>query len=812
MSDNQTVNRPDIFIVGTMKGGTTVLHEFMAQHPEIHAGTKKEIHYFSLFEANGPDWYHAHFNGLPPGQHYLDASPTYFDMTHGPRLPARIDAYNPDARVIMLAREPIARAVSHFNHLRKINKIPILQDISADEFFTFELEAVFGQGGLRNHYLMQCLNCSLYHHKAQSYRNVFGDRFLAIDNDDLAQNPKDTMARVFRHVGVEPIWREGFRKRKYTHQDTSKGLPLSAETIARLDRILGGNYAAFCAQTGLTRRRPAAPAPQPAPQPAAPAPQPVVPQAAAASNPSGPFDHAFIITYGHAGATLLQEALNSVDGVCIRGEHGGVLTHLSQVANDLESARQLTASAKEPGSPWFGASEIQAQDYIDQLYAGFRKHVLRPPEGTRILGFAGTRHLMPYPQLVAYCNNLRKRFPRALLIFNIRDNQDVIAANRGATPIADDAAFARADQQFSTYAAAHPESCITIRYDDYIASDAALKPLFDRLGLPFDAAAIRRILGRKDSASPATAAPATAPAPATTPGQIENGVLVGKDGWLFLWDGSNDVHRYYTDPNHFTDKDVRDWVDLLTKRRDRVETLGARYRHLSVPDKLSLLPELAGLPLPHFDRHPARRIAEALPGDVLNVDILPDLCEAAKLTPMFYRTDSHWNSAGCQVAYRRLCAVLGAAPRDFSDRKTGGKLMAMDLGSKLTPPVMEDAHFTTILRDARRVAENEPVRHNELTGFREGTPRFQGCYVHMQNESPDARPETVMLFGDSFSEFRPHLLMAMLAETYRDLHFIWSTSLDFDLIERIRPQVVISQIAERFMGRLPTDDLQTSLD
>ena len=793
MNDRMTINRPDIFIVGTMKGGTTILHEFMSHHPEIHAGTKKEIHYFSLFESNGPDWYHAHFKGLPPGQHYLDASPTYFDMTNGPRLPARIDAYNPDARVIMLAREPVARAVSHFNHLRKVNRIPILQDVSAEEFFTFDPELAIGQGSLRDHYVMQCIDCSLYLHKAQSYLNVFGDRFLIIDNDDLAQDPETTMERVFRHVGVEPIWREEFWQRKYTHQDNSKGLPLSPETIARLERILGDNYAAFCAHNGLPHRRPAA----------ATLGKSTSPRATAMPNPTGPFAHAFIITYGHAGGTLLQELLNSADGVCIRGEHGGVLTKLAQVAGDLESARQLAGSAQGPGSPWFGATEVEAESFASKLYADFTDHVLRPPKGTRILGFTGTRHLMSNSQFVAYCDNLRARFPRALLIFNTRDNQDVIAAHRAAAPLADEAVFARADQQFHTYAVAHPESCIEIRYDDYIADDQALKPAFDRLGLPFDRAAIRRILAGARAALP--------PRP-RKPGLIENGVLIGKDDWLFLWDGSNEVHRYYTDPGYFTDKDAQGWADLLNTRRDRIKALGATYLHMIVPDKLSLLPEFVPLPMPHFDRHPARLVAGRLPGDGPNVDILSDLREAAKDAPVFYRTDSHWNTAGCQAAYRRLCSVLGAAPRDFSDRKTGGRQMAMDLGGKFAPPILEEPRFTTILRDARRVAENETVRYNEETGFRMGKPQFQGCYVHLRNDSPDARPETVLLFGDSFSEFRPHLLTAMLAETYRELHFVWSSNLDFDLIGHIRPQIVISEIAERFMATLPDDSFQVSLD
>ena len=52
----------------------------------------------------------------------------------------------------------------------------------------------------------------------------------------------------------------------------------------------------------------------------------------------------------------------------------------------------------------------------------------------------------------------------------------------------------------------------------------------------------------------------------------------------------------------------------------------------------------------------------------------------------------------------------------------------------------------------------------------------------------------------------------MLSETFRNVHFVWSTGLDWDLIERIRPNIVITEIAERFMSTLPKDDLNVSLD
>lgn len=64
-----------------------------------------------------------------------------------------------------------------------------------------------------------------------------------------------------------------------------------------------------------------------------------------------------------------------------------------------------------------------------------------------------------------------------------------------------------------------------------------------------------------------------------------------------------------------------------------------------------------------------------------------------------------------------------------------------------------------------------------------------------------------MLFGDSFSECREHLLTGMLAETFREVHFIWNPNIDYEYVNFIQPDVVITELAERFMTRVPADKL-----
>ena len=245
-----TTNRPDIFIVGTMKGGTTILHEFLAHHPLIHSGREKEIHYFSLYESKGLDWYHGQFEGLPAGQHYMDASPTYFDMTNAPVIPNKINAYNPDARVIMLSRHPIQRAVSHFNHLKKVNQINALDNVTADEFLSRGTDLAMAGTSAADIFLQHVLDFSCYYRKALHYNRIFGDRFMVIANASLSRDPQQTMQRAFHHVGVDPISSPAFGERKYSHMSKDEA-QISAQTHARLTALFQPNYRAFCKLVGV---------------------------------------------------------------------------------------------------------------------------------------------------------------------------------------------------------------------------------------------------------------------------------------------------------------------------------------------------------------------------------------------------------------------------------------------------------------------------------------------------------------------------------------------------------------------------------
>ncbi|KQP10808.1 hypothetical protein ASF28_06850 [Methylobacterium sp. Leaf99] len=281
-------------------------------------------------------------------------------------------------------------------------------------------------------------------------------------------------------------------------------------------------------------------------------------------------------------------------------------------------------------------------------------------------------------------------------------------------------------------------------------------------------------------------------------------VHVGRDGWLFLIGGSNGVlAQYRATPARWWR--LRAWSKLIEARAARAQSLGIRYLHTLVPEKLSVYDDRTdGL---GFDvqRSPARRLARRLVNNPAFVDLLgPMRAGRDGPVPLYYRTDTHWNYDGCLFAYRTLLRACGAVPpADLVERPRFETTRVRDLGDKLPSQPTETASHGIIDRDARRHYASPAVEAYEAAG--RAHDLHVGAHVVYRNDTPGADPRTVVLFGDSYAHFAPIMLTGLLAETFREVHFVWSSSLDWGYIESVRPDLLLFEMAERFLTRVPDD-------
>lgn len=115
---------PDFVIIGTQRGGTTSLYNYLAEHPCIGAASIKEVHFFDTpHYKQGLAWYRAHFPSLVQKYHMQqwqkqafitgEASPYYLFHPYAARRMAQV---LPQVKLIVMLRNPVDRAYSHFYH------------------------------------------------------------------------------------------------------------------------------------------------------------------------------------------------------------------------------------------------------------------------------------------------------------------------------------------------------------------------------------------------------------------------------------------------------------------------------------------------------------------------------------------------------------------------------------------------------------------------------------------------------------------------------------------------------------------------
>lgn len=111
---------PDFLIIGGMKCGTSSLFRYLEAHPRVAASRPKEVHYFDDNPDRALNWYRSHFPSRfsKRGRAAVrcgEASPYYLFCE---KAPGRVKAVLPDARLVVILRDPVARAYSHYHHVR----------------------------------------------------------------------------------------------------------------------------------------------------------------------------------------------------------------------------------------------------------------------------------------------------------------------------------------------------------------------------------------------------------------------------------------------------------------------------------------------------------------------------------------------------------------------------------------------------------------------------------------------------------------------------------------------------------------------
>lgn len=181
---------PNAFLIGAAKCGTTTLFRTLREHPEIHGSQPKEPKFFGAQYYKGWDWYLSLFEAGRQLPVRMEASVLYTGgdaLFHGSAQMIR--HYIPDPKFLFIARDPVARIVSHWRHYKGI------RPDHAGEFNTF-----FDKEAERR----RIFECSLYWEKLEPYRRLFGDdRILCLTFEDMLADPPASLKTMLAFLGVD---------------------------------------------------------------------------------------------------------------------------------------------------------------------------------------------------------------------------------------------------------------------------------------------------------------------------------------------------------------------------------------------------------------------------------------------------------------------------------------------------------------------------------------------------------------------------------------------------------------------------------
>lgn len=188
---------PDFIILGAQKAGTSSLYMYLTQHPHIIPALRKEVEFWSWKYRRGHDWYFAHFPPLPKGGEFLtgEACPGYFDFYV---TPERIREFLPDVKFMVLLRNPVDRAISHYYHWvrRQQETLPLSEAIAAAKQ---ELEEQGNAWDLPSNYLAR----GIYVEFIQHWFSLFPrEQFLFLESEAFYQNPSASLQQVYQFLNL----------------------------------------------------------------------------------------------------------------------------------------------------------------------------------------------------------------------------------------------------------------------------------------------------------------------------------------------------------------------------------------------------------------------------------------------------------------------------------------------------------------------------------------------------------------------------------------------------------------------------------
>lgn len=256
---------------------------------------------------------------------------------------------------------------------------------------------------------------------------------------------------------------------------------------------------------------------------------------------------------------------------------------------------------------------------------------------------------------------------------------------------------------------------------------------------------------------------------------MDRKVLIGKEDFLFLHNDTNRVIDQITGKLPLTYDLISEWAKELAIRTNHSKLNNYQYYAILCPNKHCVYSEFLPDGIELSDKRIAPNLTRIFPETVIYP--LPFFLNN-KTSLIYHKTDTHWNALGCAIFCNYLAPMIGSSKIEYEIVE---ETIIGDLGRKLSPQRSSTTNNILYERKARKIFDNNLVISGRVVIY----------------ETNKSFLPTAVIFGDSF--FGNYL--QVIAEFFSKMYFFWAPVYDKEIIDRIRPDVVLNESVERFVNR-----------
>jgi hypothetical protein len=197
---------PNFFIVGAPKSGTTSLFHYLQEHPEVFLPELKEPHFFSCPEVKATyykteivDSKEKYLNLYQSEKSFKSIGDLSSSYLFNKKAAKRINTFNPDAKIIIVLRNPVERAISHY-----------LMDVNLG-YINVSLKTILKNKDEYKKFYQEYIELGFYDKQIEIYKEYFPESQIHIIlTSSLHTETEDTLKSIYSFINVSTTFKPDF--------------------------------------------------------------------------------------------------------------------------------------------------------------------------------------------------------------------------------------------------------------------------------------------------------------------------------------------------------------------------------------------------------------------------------------------------------------------------------------------------------------------------------------------------------------------------------------------------------------------------